>query len=151
MIQRIQSLYLLLTTALLIAVLFIPFGVFQTSYGVCEYTAFSIAGIAGKSALPLWSLPLLILLSSTLAFSTIFLYKKRSLQIRVSLINSLLISILSMGAAGILFMVKSDIFLAEFKIGVGFALPILALLFNFLAIKAIKKDEKLVKSWDRIR
>jgi len=151
MIQRIQSLYLLLSTALLIAVLFIPFGVFQTSYGACEYTAFSIAGIAGKSALPLWSLPLLTLLSSVLAFITIFLYKKRDLQIRLCLINSLLIAILSMAAAAILYMVKSDMFLAEFKIGVGFLLPIVALLLNFMAMKAIKKDEKLVKSWDRIR
>lgn len=151
MIQRIQSLYLLLTTALLIAVLFIPFGVFQTSYGVCEYTAFSIAGISGKSALPLWSLPLLTLLSSALAFIAIFIYKKRALQIRLCLINSLLIALLALGAPVLLYVVKSDILLADFKIGFGFALPILALILNFLAVKAIKKDDNLVKSWDRIR
>jgi len=151
MIQRIQSLYLLLTTALLIAVLFIPFGVFTTSYGVCEYTAFSIAGIAGKSALPLWSLPLLTLLSSAVAFVGIFMFKKRALQMRICLINSLLIALLALGAPALLYMVKSDMLLADFKIGFGFALPIIALIFNFLAVKAIKKDEKLVKSWDRIR
>lgn len=151
MIQRIQSLYLLLMSALLIAVLFVPFGVFEASYGVCEYTAFSIVGPAGKIGLPFWCLPLFSVVGALLALTTLFLYKNRKLQIRLCLINALVVAILSSAAAGILFLEKSDMLLAEFKVGFGFALPLLALILDFLAVKAIKKDEKLVKAWDRIR
>ena len=35
--------------------------------------------------------------------------------------------------------------------GIGMILPLLSLVFNFLAIKGIRKDEELVKSADRIR
>jgi amino acid transporter len=35
--------------------------------------------------------------------------------------------------------------------GIGMVLPIISIIFNFLAIRAIKKDEELVRSADRIR
>ncbi|HEY5499015.1 MAG TPA: DUF4293 domain-containing protein [Bacteroidales bacterium] len=150
MIQRIQSLYLLLITALLIAVLFLPFGVFQTSHGAFEYTAFSIGGDAGKLALPLWFLPILSILSAALAFVTIFLFKKRKIQIRLCLLNSLLMVSLSLVVAVILFLFKNNS-PSDFAVGFGLPLPMISIILNFMAIKAIRKDESLVKSWDRMR
>jgi hypothetical protein len=150
MIQRIQSLYLLLITALLIAVLFIPFGVFRTSSGVYEYTAFSIGGTSGKFILPLWSLPLLSILSALMAFVTIFFYKKRKLQIRLCLVNVFLIVVLFLISVAMIFFFQNNT-PSVFSLGFGLALPLISIILDFLTISAIRKDENLVKSWDRIR
>lgn len=39
----------------------------------------------------------------------------------------------------------------NFSLGFGLFMPILALVFNRLALRAIQKDEDLIKSVDRIR
>jgi len=152
MIQRIQSLYLLLITALLIAVLFLPLGILKTLNGVYEYTAFSIkqVGVLGLYPMPVWILSVLAIIGSALAFITIFLYKKRLLQIRLCQFNALVMVGFCLFFAGILFIVR-DKLVAEVGIGFAAALPLLAIIFNWMTIKAIRKDEALVKSWDRMR
>lgn len=42
-----------------------------------------------------------------------------------------------------------DFKIREFRL--GFALPIIAIILNYLAIRNIRKDEALVKSMDRLR
>lgn len=152
MIQRIQSLYLLLITAVLIAVLFLPFGVFQTLDTTYEYTAFSIKQAGGGSlyAMPVWVLAVISVISATLAFVTVFFYKKRKVQIRLCFWNLLLMVLFYFAYAVFLVMAMNDL-KASFAVSYGLFLPLVAIILDYLTVRAIRKDEALVKSWDRIR
>ncbi|MDD2612149.1 MAG: DUF4293 domain-containing protein [Bacteroidales bacterium] len=152
MIQRIQSLYLLLITALLIAVLFLPFGFLQTPAEMYEYTAFSIQQVLTGEvyALPVWILAAVLIISAALSFLTIFLYKKRKVQIRLCLCNELVLVLFYLIYAIFLFMFISKTG-AENETCFGMALPLISIILNYMAVIAIRKDEALVKSWDRIR
>jgi Domain of unknown function (DUF4293) len=152
MIQRIQSVYLLLITTLLIAVVFLPLGVFVTASGLYEFTAFSIreVGIAKVDNMPVWVLGVLSIFSAILAFVSIFKYKKRKDQIRLCNINTIIILVFYLAFAGFFYLGIYNL-KAGFGLGFGLSLPLIAFILNFMTIRAIRKDEALVKSWDRIR
>jgi hypothetical protein len=83
---------------------------------------------------------------------TLFCYKKRRLQIKLSHLNTLLIS----GIIGMYFIAipRAKSWLNEQVYGEyqwGFYIPIFCLLLNFLSMRYIYKDEELVKSIDRLR
>lgn len=152
MIQRIQSFYLLLITILLIAVLFLPLGVFITASGLYEFTAFSVreAGVSGAENLPLWVLGSLSALSATMSFLAIFMFKKRKVQIRICLINALLLVGFYLLFAGFTYIAAGSL-KTGFGLRFGLTLPLIAIILDLLAIRAIRKDEALVRSLDRIR
>jgi len=157
MIQRIQSIYLLLSTISISTLYFRPlaeiFAFNQLNVlKVFELKALGLVEIAsGKTVLA--SLPVVILLGiiAALSFISIFLYKKRKLQIRILRINMLLI--IGLAVLGYYyFTLISELFnLVLTKYSPPLILPLIALLFIFLAKRAINRDEKLVRSLDRIR
>jgi hypothetical protein len=152
MIQRIQSFYLLLIIALLIAVFFLPVGVFDYTSGSYEYTVFFIkkVGIANVDNFPIWLLGFVCVISILLALITIFLYKKRLIQIRFCIFNAFLLIIFYLIYAFFLFIGINGVKL-NFDFSYGLAFPFIAFILDLLAIRAIRKDENLVKSLDRIR
>ncbi|MDX1590986.1 MAG: DUF4293 domain-containing protein [Balneolaceae bacterium] len=135
MIQRIQSVYLLLITLLNISVFFTPI-YRQAMNDPAEWIGLGFA----------ISLTLSFLLSGI----AIFLYKNRKRQLQVVKAGTYL-QIVSAGfSVGILFSLGGfGTFLWQEVLSTG--LVVLALLFYWLAGSAIKKDEELVKSMDRIR
>ena len=150
MIQRIQSLYLLL--AAIIQVLFAT-GTYFT-YKISDDSDFvtgsgSFNSTGEKTSGDMKTL-ILGLGISLLALISIFLYKSRKQQMKISRIGGLLTM------AEIVFIVISyfnttEIAESGFSFGyVIFILPI-STLFFFLAAKAIKKDDELIRSVDRIR
>ena len=143
MIQRIQSIYLFLATLVSGGAIFL-FDIWSFS----EHKTYVIDLLKEDSIL-LNGISFLFLLSAILSFVAIFLFKKRQLQFVVGRI-SILINLLLLG---ILIYVSLTL-PGEVKIsekGIGMFLPILAILLIVLANKAIKKDEDLVKSVDRLR
>lgn len=143
MIQRIQSIYLLLASIISGGLIFV-FNLWSSS----ERPTFVIDLFKEDSFL-LNGISLLFLLSATITFIAIFLFKKRQLQFVFGRI-SILINLLLLG----LLTYVSLILPGEMKIsekGIGMFLPILAILFVVFANKAIQKDEDLVKSVDRLR
>ena len=143
MIQRIQSIYLLLASIISGGLIFV-FNLWSSS----ERPTFVIDLFKEDSFL-LNGISLLFLLSATITFIAIFLFKKRQLQFVFGRI-SILINLLLLG----LLIYVSLILPGEMKIsekGIGMFLPILAILFVVFANKAIQKDEDLVKSVDRLR
>ncbi|MBK20695.1 MAG: hypothetical protein CMP63_00050 [Flavobacteriales bacterium] len=150
MIQRIQSLYLLL--AAIIQVLFatgtyFTYKISDDSYFVTGSGSFNSTGEKTSGDMKTLILGLGI---SLLALISIFLYKSRKQQMKISRIGGLLTM------AEIVFIVISyfnttEIAESGFSFGyVIFILPI-STLFFFLAAKAIKKDDELIRSVDRIR
>lgn len=155
MIQRIQSVYLLLTT--LISILFLNGSIFKfvdKSASLIKLTFANIVKVTGTggsemigSVIPV---SVLLILIPILALVTIFLYKKRSIQLLLTkiLIVLVIIFILTLAYYSYLIVVRhSGSISADFKM----ILPLLMLLFSILAYRGISKDDRLVKSYDRLR
>ncbi len=94
-------------------------------------------------------IPLLFLLSTIMSFIDIFLFKNRKLQFVIGR----LVILINLFLLGLLIYVSLTLpgEISISKKGIGMFLPILVVLLIVLANKAIKKDEDLVKSVDRLR
>ncbi|GAA3949051.1 DUF4293 family protein [Chitinophaga oryziterrae] len=146
MIQRIQTLYLLLAAAAGAATWFFDIWKATLSDNVVSY--FNV-----QSSYLVFVLYMVIVM---LALICIFLFKKRKIQFRLTVLN--------------IFLSIAAIVLQYFKV-MDFAnvlqtggktitsssylpaafLPVLILVFLFLAARGIYKDERLIKSLDRLR
>lgn len=155
MIQRIQSLYLLLTTTL--SLLFLK-GVFlafaEKSGSVIKVSFTGIIRETGTQDYQLiekliWLTIICILIPAFSAFS-IFLFKKRKVQIWLVSVLIILnvILILLLAFYSYIIMTKYN---AVISPDLKMAVPVLQLIFSILAFRGIKKDENLVKSYDRLR
>ncbi len=152
MIQRIQSLFLLLALICMSIFYFVPFGSLemQTESGITDISM-GLYGINfGEEHYS--TLPLLILLSFVvlMLLVTIFMYRHRILQIRICIFNL----ILTLGCSGLAFFFlyqASEKFATNYHTSILVILPIVATVFIALAIRGIAKDEALIRSIDRIR
>lgn len=136
MIQRVQSIYLLIVGVISgLLPLFLPLYK-QSGKSVFSYSDDMVSGG-------------LFALSAVLAIYTIFKFKTRIVQFVLNRLNTL-INLTLLG----IFVYRVLTASGESKIsekGVGIFLPIISIVFLFLANKAIKRDENLVKSADRLR
>lgn len=154
MIQRIQTLYLAIATALsgflLKGDIVKMVGEKGELYGL-SFKGISIIGNASSELIEK-SIPLAILmiLVPVLFFISMFLFKNRKIQIRASVLSTLLF-------AGVLIMILYYIFIFGKNLGaepiynIKLSFPLVGLVFGYLAFRAILKDELLIKSYDRIR
>ncbi len=136
MIQRIQTIYLLISAAIM-AALYIWFPLILDADGSVLIERFE----------PVIFIP--ILLSITFVIISILNFKKRQSQFILNRLNILLNFIL-LGVFVYRSLTLSGEALVSEK-GIGIFLPIISIVFLVLANKAIKKDEDLVKSVDRLR
>ena len=147
MIQRIQTLYLL-GSAILIAFLFVfPFAEIAKD-GVIYL--FNFKGILLDGNLKQNGTAISILIASILALQgfAIMSYKNRNMQIRVIIFAILAI----VGLFGMFFYFTCYSFsLAQISFKISTAVPFIAIVLDYLAIRAIRKDEALIRSIDRIR
>ncbi|MEN6457122.1 MAG: DUF4293 domain-containing protein [Prolixibacteraceae bacterium] len=147
MIQRIQTVYILLS-AILIGLLFsLPFAEIAHHD---QLFLFDVRGIVRNDTVQENGLPLGLLIGLLLILHvyTLFIYKKRILQIRI-LVFSI---ILMIGLFGLFYFFTYYTFndaQISFKMGVIF--PLVAVILDYLAIRNIGKDETLIRSADRIR
>ena len=145
MIQRIQTLYLLLVVVLTGLALWLPLADFTVGADTCTLTAFGLKDAAGITLLPtVYLVPLV----------TIFLFKRRLVQIRLCAVE--LVLLIGAGAMmGIYFYLCNRYFAdSEFyshTLKISLVFPLVCLVFDLLALRAIFRDEKLVRSLDRIR
>ena len=137
MIQRIQTIYLLL--------------------------AFMLTGIL-PFFIPLWTMSdgkeyffmqnqvyiVVLGLSTTLSLLSIVSYKKRQNQFVIDRLN-IILNLILLGLFVYRSLNLSGETIAVSEKGIGMFLPIVAIVLLVIANKAIKKDEDLVKSVDRLR
>jgi hypothetical protein len=155
MIQRIQTLYLSIATALSIIMLQGPMvklvGQDGQLYllkwnGIMEQVNGDIFTILEK-VLPL---SILMILVPVFLVISILLFKRRKLQIRITVLSSLLL-------LGILLLqlyyawYAGNKLAADFTFNIKMTFPLVGSILGYLAFRAILKDELLVKSYDRIR
>ncbi len=146
MIQRIQSVFLLLAGAASFGLFGLPFA--KTPEAIEGSVIFNDAVYNLNDQI---GLAVLFGLAGLMAVIGIFLFRNRPLQLKVSL--SALILNLGGLVFGIFYLRQniSEQAAKVIKDGLGMYLPVAALLFIFLAYRFIKRDEKLVKSMDRLR
>jgi glucan phosphoethanolaminetransferase (alkaline phosphatase superfamily) len=110
----------------------------------------SIQGQAPEIIGKILPLTILVILVAVLSLITIFLFKNRKLQLLLSGILTGLICVLLLVSFYYSYSVMSK-YDASLVPGVKMALPFLQLIFSVLAYRGIKKDDRLVKSYDRLR
>ncbi len=144
MIQRIQSIFLLLAAGASFGLFGLPLatgaeaeqnvlladGVFNLNDHIGLIIAFAGAG--------------------ALALIAILLFKNRSLQMKIALF-SLLFILGGIGFGAYLLFSQAGEAVNNLNIGIGTFMPLLGIILTVLANRFIKKDEKLVRSMDRLR
>lgn len=153
MIQRIQTLYLLLVVFLSVLQCFLSIGQFGTADTVYDWKFSEVVDTEnGIVLLSTWAMAVLQVVMGVVALVTMFLYKKRSLQMRLSVFNVIL-----MGSSYLLYgyyywLIRQYIDELMFlDVTVATAFPLVSLILTVLALRAIWKDEVLVRSLNRLR
>jgi Domain of unknown function (DUF4293) len=157
MIQRIQSVFLLLLALAMLSLLALPLWhkVDGLTHQELTLTAFGFdaQGLTVPADIgPVWLIGALAAASAAVAFFEIFQFRSRMKQLMLGSINLLLITA-TLGAE-FYFQTKGERLLnikLEGQVLLGFYLPTLALLLNLLANRFIRRDEQLVRSADRLR
>lgn len=145
MIQRLQSIFLLLCSGAFFGLFGVPFA----------SSSVSIPNLLNDMTYNIQDSPILIglaILGGIISLVAIFLYNNRLLQMRLSYVTTV-VSILLPLVAILLIYNEGTITTQADKIADGFGiyLPIVALIFSILAARFIKKDEETVRSMDRLR
>ena len=160
MIQRIQTVFLFLLAAAVVTMLFLPLWsktdattgeeVVLTAWNVTAFTPADAA--AATPATSSMAIGILAIAAAVVALYEIFQFKNRLTQMKLGLLNTLVLAALLI----------TTYYYAEFVAGpmveakegsfeAGFYMPVLALLLNALANRFIRRDENLVRSVARLR
>lgn len=147
MIQRIQTIYLAVALISMGLILVFPF---STYYGI-EFNSFGFNDESGTGAT--YPLFINVLISMVLSLLAIFSFKNRKRQIILSKINFLVVLILLIVIFWDFNQIEKNLVIdkSEISYGLGMFLPIIALIALLMANRFVAKDEKLIKSMDRIR
>ena len=179
MIQRIQSLWLLLAACCMGLCLLVPTAKYhfdnQPTEGQCVEARLDLVAHDGPdmasqmmepvvfynqrmTGMETWPLVTIVLVCMVIAVVAIFLFKRRTLQVRLTAFGF----ILSVVYAFLLFFWAVDHYADLLSAGmggvkpevtwyVGAYAPLASMVFLFLAQRAIRKDEAMVKAADRLR
>lgn len=161
MIQRIQTVYLLIITILGILTLCLPvFGIHSPGIELNGIYMFDLlAELPLEIGVWVIFLPIVALVIPILSSITIFLFKNRQLQTKLAITSLLFIVLFYILIAcfvimgyfelSLIFPEGSGDYSIDLKTG-AFCL-VIGMVINILSILAIQRDEKLVRSLDRIR
>ncbi len=131
MIQRIQTFYLFITSALMFSLFFSNFVIIDNSpIQYVEYLPFLIFTIA----------------TFALSFIAIFLFKNRMLQMRLCVFNMILLI-----AFQVWVVIAISNLQGESTFSISAVFPIISGILVFLAFRGIGKDEALVQSVHSLR
>lgn len=151
MIQRIQTLFLLGVALLSGLMMTGDLLLLDNSTGTLFSLRFTgLREADGEPVQRLWPLTVIMALVPLLALTAIFLYRKRTLQMRLTMITLLL-------SLGTLILGAYYIYMFDRKIDITIIwkakaiFPLLSAIIAWLAYRSILKDEILVKSYDRLR
>jgi uncharacterized membrane protein len=150
MIQRIQTVFLFVAFILISMLFFIPFAQLVSN----DVYSLSLKGVLTPEPneaiqQPIW-LILMGAITSITIFICIFLYSNRKLQMKIILVSILL----ALGLNGLMYYITNTykvLLNANINFSLVFVFPAVTAILLFLAYRAIKKDEDLIKSLDRIR
>ena len=145
MIQRIQSIFLLLSGISFFSLFGLPFAT----------STVAIPNLFSDLVYNIQDSPILLVLTilgGIISVGAIFLFNNRGLQVRLSYLATVTSILLLIVALLLVYNERTTDAGAEtITEGFGIALPILSLIFSILAARYIGKDEYTVRSMDRLR
>ncbi|MGK6350703.1 DUF4293 domain-containing protein [Parapedobacter sp. DT-150] len=157
MIQRIQSLWLFLASVTIFALFLFPYLQYADIGGMGK--ALKVTGAYhGQAAQAIRDEFFILQAAATVLLGIcplyiIFKYRNRKVQARLVLLAVVLVLLFGVWlyfAAGAALNEANQVLSAQ-NIGVGFFLLPISIIFLLMAMGGIRKDEKLVKSADRLR
>ena len=150
MLQRIQTIYLLLAAACMVLASVLPLATFTFNGQPVTFEAMGFY-LNGELIFNTWGLSTLGVISAILSLIVVFLYKKRILQIRLTVMNIILMVGFYLFFLFLIFMRNPEADTTFEKVGIGLIMPAIAIILSYLAIRKIGEDEVLVRSLDRLR
>jgi len=157
MIQRIQTVYLLLAAILCFVSLFVTEAEYFVDGGiVASFGNFAFSGTKPIESGGTWALGVLLLITALIDMLAIILFQHRMRQLRLVIFSTILL----VGYIGVyifyawLYMQKIELAThadADFSFPLAAIFPVVCVILHVLAIHGIRKDEALVRSLDRLR
>jgi len=151
MIQRIQTIFLL--TIAVLSGLMLTGDLIIMSAGQATLFSISFAGLGengGEIIQRLWPLSVILVLVPLLALAAVFLYKKRALQMRITMFVLLLsLGTIILGAFYVLMFDKKIDIRIIWTLKAIF--PLISAIMAWLAYRSIMRDDLKVRSYDRLR
>lgn len=156
MIQRAQSIYLLMVTVLMSFLLLWPYASLSPdanevlsfrSHAIVSLSSDTVTGIL-KPTLPLL---MLVLITGIISLVNIFMYHHRIKQIRICLLNTGLLVVLMLLMVYYYYSTMHSVDPTQHAFRLPAILPVLSIILTLVAARAIHRDEMLVKSYERIR
>ena len=147
MIQRIQSVYLLISTILIGLLFLLPFAEIAKDGAIY---LFNFKGVLLDGAVKTNGLviPVFLVMGIVLNVLAIFSYSNRGKQVKLVWGVILMLVILLVAFVYFTYLAYSG---AQIGFKLGAVLPLIAIVLDYLAIRSINKDEALIRSIDRIR
>ena len=150
MLQRIQTVYLLLASICMVVSLLTNLAVFTVGGEIVNFEAMGFYQNE-EIIFSTWGLFIIGNISAVLSVLIVFIYKKRMLQIRLAGMNLFLM----LGYYGLIafYILKRnpDVGSIFQSVGIGMITPFIAIVLTYLAIRKIGADEALIRSLNRIR
>ncbi|MGI4864062.1 MAG: DUF4293 domain-containing protein [Janthinobacterium lividum] len=157
MIQRIQSVFLLLLALCMLSMLALPLwhkvdGLTHQELTLTTFNFTAVGMSPPATPVPVWLIAALAITSAAVAVYEIFQFRSRFTQLKLGMFNLLLI----VATFGVAFFIQNQGEAAlnpklEGQFQPAIYLPTLALMLNLLANRFIRRDEQLVRSADRLR
>ncbi len=153
--QRIQSVYFFLVFVFSVLFVVLPLAHFpaeipDSPLRISTYrTFFAAFDISGA-----WMglvLVILFALAALITVYTTFLYRKRMAQVRLGRYNMFIHAAMILTAFFFVDTIRGQIDDSGFSYGAGIVFPVVSLLLILMASRAIRRDEELVRSADRLR
>lgn len=154
--QRIQTVFLALVVACMALSLFLPVWIYaDVDTGATHHLYplhYTIVkdGERTTTYFPYSAMAVLMIAAATLAIMELRRYDDRILQIKMGTLNSLILA-LAMISIVVFSNQLSKEYATGWKYGFSLYLAFGGVLFNWLAIRFIRRDEKLVRDADRLR
>lgn len=147
MIQRIQSVYILIATVLTGLLFLLPFAEIAKDGAIYlfNFKGVLLDGVVKTNGLVV---PVLLVMIIALNVQAVFSYSNRGKQIKLVWGALLMLVVLLVAFVYFTYLSFSG---AQIGFKPGAVLPLIAIILDYLAIRAIDKDEALIRSIDRIR
>ncbi len=155
MIQRIQSIWLFFATACIFSLFLFPYLQILNADGSASLIKVTgvYQSIAGQQVQtePFLALTIATVVLALIPFVIIFMFKDRKKQVMLSYLAIVLVIGFSFWLVQTAKGVLGSVALGAENYGIGSMLPSIAIIFIILAIRGMKKDDRLIKSADRLR
>jgi CDP-diglyceride synthetase len=152
MIQRIQSIFLIIVAIVLLTAIGFPVWKLTTEQQEIIMTPLLTRTISGETVTETYTnapLALILIFGAGLAIFSLLKFLNRPLQMKLGMAISLLLSLF----LGLTIYFSSDLEnnFGKGTFGIGFFMTAVAVVFNILSNRFIKKDEDMVREADRLR